>query len=152
MDAWTKDSGSHAEITTTRVFNSPRAEIYAAFADPSRVARWWGPNGFTNSVEEFDLRVGGRWRITMRGPDGAAYPNVSEFVEVVPGRRVAYDHLDPVHRFLMTMTWEDADGGTRMTWRMRFASAEEFARVREFVIPATEENFDRLAAHLAGQL
>ena len=56
-------------------------------------------NGFTNTIEEFDLRPGGTWRLVMHGPDWTDYHNVSGFVEVVPAERIVYDHLEPIHRF-----------------------------------------------------
>ena len=50
------------ELVTSRVIAAPRSRVYAAFADPAQLARWWGPAGFTNSFETFDLRPGGSWR------------------------------------------------------------------------------------------
>lgn len=47
------------------------------------------------------------------------------------------------------MSFADEGDGTRVTWRMRFESAEEGERVRSFVAAANEENFDRLGALLA---
>jgi uncharacterized protein YndB with AHSA1/START domain len=112
--------------------------VYAAFADPALLARWWGPAGFVNTFHEFDLRPGGRWRFDMRGPDGTVYANESVFVEVTPGERVVFRHVEPVHGFVMTMTFADegGGGGTRVTWHMRFVEA------------GNEENFDRLGAVL----
>ena len=137
------------EIVTTRVLAAPRATVFDAFADPAQLARWWGPDGFTNTIHQFDLRPGGRWRLTMHAPDGARYENESEFVDVVPPERIVFQHLEPVHGFLMTMLLGDENGGTRLTWRMRFDSYDEFARLGKFIAAANEQNFDRLAAHLA---
>ena len=85
----------------------------------------------------------------MHGPDGANYPIEKEFVEVIPEEKIVLRHLDPVHGFRMTMTYEDEAGGTRLTWRMKFHSAAEAAKVSGFIASANEENFDRLEAHLA---
>jgi len=57
------------EVTITRVFDAPRATVFRAWTDADRLARWWGPKGFTNSVCEIDARVGGAIRIHMRSPD-----------------------------------------------------------------------------------
>ena len=46
-------------IHSTRVFGVSRARLFEAFRDPSQLARWWGPEGFANTFEEFDLRPGG---------------------------------------------------------------------------------------------
>ncbi len=138
------------EIVSTREFAQPREELFAAFTDPARLAQWWGPNGFTNTMRKFDLRPGGVWRLTMHGPNGADYHNESRFLEVVRPARIVFQHEEPVHGFRMTMTFAAHGGGTTLTWRMLFETTDEAARVRPFIIPANEQNFDRLAAHLAG--
>ena len=142
-------AGDGREIVSVRRFAAPPERVYAAFADPARLAVWWGPAGFTNTIHQFDLRPGGAWRLTMRGPDGTEYHNQSAFTEVVPLERIAFEHQEPVHRFVMTMTFTGDDGRTTLTWRMRFETASELARLGSFIAAANEQNFDRLAAHLA---
>jgi uncharacterized protein YndB with AHSA1/START domain len=85
----------------------------------------------------------------MHGSEGTDYQNVSEFVEVVAPERIVLRHLSPVHRFRMTMTFAEEAGGTRLTWRMLFDTAEEAGRVRGLVGEANEQNFDRLGGQLA---
>ena len=57
---------SAREIVTTRVVDAPRDRVFGAWANPDQLARWWGPEGFTNTFYEFDLRPGGAWRFVMR--------------------------------------------------------------------------------------
>lgn len=139
------------EIVNTRRFDAAPARCFHAFRDPGQLARWWGPAGFTNAVPEFDFRPGGRWRIVMRGPDGTEYPNECEFLEIVPDQLIAFLHLGPMHRYWLRMNYEPEAGGTRLTWRMRFATIAEYAKVKDFVHGANEQNFDRLAARLSAQ-
>jgi uncharacterized protein YndB with AHSA1/START domain len=144
-----KDDGR--EVVSARVFPFPREVVFGAVREPGVLARWWGPAGFVNVVRAFEYRPGGVWRVVMRGPDGVGYENVWEFVEIVEAERVVMRHLEPGHRFELTMTFEEAavGGGTRVTWRMAFESAEEVARVGALVRAANEENFDRWANELA---
>lgn len=141
---------SSREVATARVLPAPRERVWEAFADPAQLARWWGPAGFRNEFREFDLRPGGRWRFEMLGPDGARYPQDKEFLEVERPARVALRHHQAGHDFTLTLTFDEAQGGTRVTWRMRFASAEDHAASREAVAAGNEQNLDRLAAHLEG--
>lgn len=133
------------EIVSTRLFDAPRAKVFRAFSDPDLLARWWGPNGFTNTIEEFDLRPGGAWRVVMHGPDGTDHHNVSEFLEIEPDRRIVFRHGKPIHQFQMTMTFADEAGQTRLTWRMVHDTVADADKVRAFVPQANEQNFDRLA-------
>ncbi len=84
----------------------------------------------------------------MHGPDGKDFQNHSVFRELVPGELVAFDHLGPMHAFQVRTTLYDFQGGTLVRFRMRFADAAEVARIRGFIAPANEQNFDRLAAVL----
>ncbi|WP_113959092.1 SRPBCC family protein [Roseimicrobium gellanilyticum] len=143
-------------IINSRVLPYPRAQVFGAFQNPEILAQWWGPNGFTNTFDEFDFRPGGMWRFTMHAPTGAAFPNVSRFVEVEAPSRIVFHHEDPVHWFEMVMTYENvpADGGadanTRLTWRMTFATVEEAENLRAFITDANEQNLGRLEACLKG--
>jgi uncharacterized protein YndB with AHSA1/START domain len=136
------------EITNTRVFDFPRALVWQAYRDPQQLARWWGPKGFTNTIHEFDLRAGGKWVMTMHGPDGVDYKNTKDFVEVLPMESLVFHHLQPMHFFTMTITLADAPGcGTRMSWLMVFES-DEHANLKDFLTQANEANFDRLEERL----
>ncbi len=139
---------SNPEITSTRVFPVPRGRLYGAFADPARLAVWWGPEGFTNTIHGFDLRPDGRWTFTMHGPDGTDYPNEKTFIDVVPGEKVTFKHHAPVHGFVMEHTYSDEAGGTRLHWLMRFDDAAELEKIRGFIAAANEQNFDRLETFL----
>ncbi len=55
-----------------------------------------------------------------------------------------------MHRYWMTMEFTPAPGGTRLTWHMRFESADEQAKLQEFIAAANEQNFDRLAGCVSG--
>jgi uncharacterized protein YndB with AHSA1/START domain len=123
------------------------AEVFAAMSDPARVARWWGPTGFTNTIHEFDFRQGGRWRLTMHGPDGRDYPNESRFARLVPGRTFEIEHLSG-HHFLLTINLQEADQGTVVQWRQTFDTVDEYQRVAEFVARANEQNLERLVAEV----
>ena len=143
------ESPSDREIVSSRVFDVPRELVWAACTDPQHVVQWWGPKGFTNTIHEMDVRPGGLWRLTMHGADGTDYHNKSEFTEVVRPERIVYQHLEPVHRFQMSMRFAERNGKTELTWRMLFEAVSECAPIRFFITEANERNFDRLAAFLA---
>src|ERR1700719_247021 len=116
------------EIVISRIVNAPREMVWEAFTDPKQVVQWWGPNGFTTTIHEMDVRPGGRWRHTMHGPDGADYPNQSVFIEVVEPERIVYSHGGgkkggPGAQFESTWTFEAQGNKTKLTLRMVFSSA-----------------------------
>jgi uncharacterized protein YndB with AHSA1/START domain len=136
------------EIVTTRVFAAARELVWRAWTEPELLAQWWGPLGFRNAFQTFEPVPGGRWVFTMHGPDGAAYPNESHFVEVAAPGRIVFDHVSG-HRFRVLATFEPEAGGTRVTFRMIFEDADHCREIRGFVTDANEQNFDRLGFVLA---
>lgn len=131
-------------IRTTRTVKASREQVFRAWTDPAMLAQWWGPNGFTNTIHVFEPKPGGAWKLTMLGPDGAAYPNESRFMEVVPDERIVFEHLRPMHPFIAEVRFTEAPEGTHIDWRMIHPSKEEFDKVIGFVPAANEQNLDRL--------
>jgi|SRR5579863_24231 len=143
------------EILITRVFDAPRELVFEMWTDPKHLVHWWGPRGFTTTIQEMDVRPGGQWRKVMRGPDGANYPNHSVFLEVVKPERLVYTnggHKEGGAKveFEQTVTFDDLGGRTRVTMRLLFPSSGERDRVvTEFnAIEGGNQTLDRLAEKL----
>ena len=138
------------EIAATRLLDAPRALVWKAWTDPRHIARWWGPNGFTNTIEKMEVRPGGAWEFVMHGPDGTDYKNRVIYDEIVEPERICYRHLSgPVFRVIVTFA--EADGGTVLTMRMQFGSAAERNQVAERfrAVDGQSQTLERLAGHLA---
>jgi uncharacterized protein YndB with AHSA1/START domain len=145
------------EILLSRDFQAPRELVWEAWTDPRHVVAWWGPRGFTTTVEEMDVRTGGVWRLVMHGPDGIDYPSRSVFTEVVRPERIRFRQEggragDRVIQFESTWTFEaSGPGRTRVTIRMLFPTAEDRDRVvRDYgAVKGGLQTLARLAEHLA---
>ena len=144
------------EIFIAREFNAPREMVWEAMTDPKHVVNWWGPRGFTTTIEEMDFRAGGVWRHVMHGPDGANYPNQSVFKEIVKPERIVYAHGGkreggPGVSFESTWTFEAlAADRTRVSIRMIFPSAvkRDFV-VKEFgALEGGRQTLERLGEYL----
>ncbi|WP_113638717.1 SRPBCC domain-containing protein [Nubsella zeaxanthinifaciens] len=145
---------ANQEVLSSRVIEAPVNVVYDFFAKPALLKTWWGPEGFTNTIHEFDLKPGGKWILTMHGPEKGNYENSAVFTQVVPQRLVAWTRLSqPL--FDMEVGFEElGNDQTRISFKMIFASVEECEKMRKFVAPKNEENFDRLqrAIQEGGQL
>jgi uncharacterized protein YndB with AHSA1/START domain len=136
-----------ATFSTTRQLAAPPAAVFAAIQDAGRLAKWWGPDGFSNRFEIFEFRSGGKWVFSMIGPDGKIYPNESVFSNIEADRRVVIRHLSQPH-FELAITLEPSSGGTLVRWDQAFADASVAEAIRHIVVPANEQNLDRLSAEL----
>ena len=138
------------ECDHSRVIDAPPARVFKAIADPTHLTRWFGPDGFTSTFHEFDFRPGGLWRVDLHGPDGKTYPNEYVFLDIIEPKRVVIEHLskDGSHHFILTITLVAEGGQTRVGWRQVFDTAEHRDKVAAFVVPANEQNLDRLQAEV----
>jgi uncharacterized protein YndB with AHSA1/START domain len=146
-------STADREIVTTRVIDAPPALVFEAWTDPRHVAHWFGPDGFVTTTESMDVRPGGRWVFTMRGPDGTVWPNVVTYEEIAPPSRLVYRHGDHENpdMFHATVTFEEQGGRTALTLRTVFptAAAREFVVRERGAVEGGRQTIARLAAYVA---
>ena len=138
------------EVRTTRVIAAPREEVFAAWTDPSILACWYGPNGFSNTFHRFELKPEGVWEFTMHGPTGD-FNNTCVFKRIEPDTYLEFDHLKEMHFYKAMVTFTEVTESTIIDWTMRFDTAEELAPIRDFIEKANEENMDKLQDHLNGR-
>jgi uncharacterized protein YndB with AHSA1/START domain len=151
------ENAADREIVITRDFDAPRELVWEAMTNPKHVVNWWGPRGFTTTIEKMDFRVGGVWEHVMRGPDGVNYPNKSIFKEIVVPEKIVFSHgggheEGPGASFKATWTFEAlAADKTRVTARMVFpSSSERDFVVKEFgAIEGGKQTLERLGEYLA---
>ena len=131
------------EVRTKRTIHAPREKVFAAWTDPAILARWWGPNGFTNTFHRFELKPEGIWEFTMHGPNGD-FNNSCVFKRIEAPAYLEFDHLKEMHFYKATVTFTATADGTLVDWTMRFDTSEELAPIRTFIAKANEENMDKL--------
>lgn len=135
------------ELVARRKLDAPRHLVYRAWTEPDLIARWWGPEGFTNTIRTFDPSPGGEWEFTMHGPDGTDYPNKNVFVQASPDCIVLRHDVNPP--FTLTATFADAEGGgTEIFFRQAFETEKTFTQLKPMCEVANVQNLDRLEAVL----
>lgn len=118
--------------TASRVISAPVERVYAALIDPDALMAWLPPRGMSGTLERYEARPGGSYRMILTYADASAAPGKStadsdvveaRFVDIVAQERVvhAVDFVsdDPAYAGTMTMTWEVAavGAGTRVEIR-----------------------------------
>ena len=135
------------KFQTSRQLHATPKRVFAAFADPSVLAIWWGPVGFSNTIHGFDFRPGGRWTFTMHGPDGKNFPNECVFSSIVDNEKIVIQHQSQP-QFELTIALHASEIGTLVTWEQVFADDAIASAIRHIVVPANEQNLDRWAQAL----
>ena len=134
---------------TSRKISASPDKIFDAFKSPERMAKWWGPAGFTNTFNLFQFENGGKWSFVMHGPDGGNYPNESEFTEIISTKKIVIKHISEPH-FILTVSIESSGADSIVYWEQDFENEDIAAKVASIVIPANEENLDRLTDEVIG--
>jgi uncharacterized protein YndB with AHSA1/START domain len=159
---------SQHELHITRTLDAPRDLVWQAWTDPEHLQHWMGPEGFTATHLQYDLRPGGSWRACLLrnkigegcGEEaGAELWQSGKYLEVVKPERLVFTfgwdgRPDlPRHDTVITLTFEERDGKTLMNFHQGFfATAEDrdghrggwnssFGRLEHFVQEFTRQNF-----------
>ncbi len=109
------------ELVLERVLDAPRALVFKAWTEPDRLARWFGPRGFTTTSCSMDVRPGGAFRVCMRGPDGTDHWLRGTYREIVAPERLvftwAWEDAEgrPGHESLVSVTFAETGGKTKLT-------------------------------------
>lgn len=131
-------------FSTSRELPAAIEKVFAAIGDPERLARWWGPAGFTNTFSICEFINGGRWSFVMHGPNGGNYPNECVFKEIESPAKVVVQHANEP-KFRLTILLTPLAAGTLVSWSQEFENPEVASRLEHVIPPANEQNLDRLA-------
>jgi uncharacterized protein YndB with AHSA1/START domain len=145
---------SAQEITLTRVFDAPRELVWKAWTEPEQLARWWGPDGWSNPVSEIrmDVRPGGGFKVTsVSDEDGTEMPSHGVYREVVEPERLVLE--EPAEESwhegaVSVVSFTDlGDGRTELVVRTTIQTTDEMRASAEAGMAGS---LDRLGKHLAG--
>lgn len=131
-------------FVTSRRFAAPRDLLWKAFAEPERMAQWFGPKGVPVIAAQMDFRPGGSYHYGLRTPDGGAIWGLFAYREIEAPARIALiasfsDENRGLTRLPLSESWPlkvettyqftESDGASELTLRARpfEASAEEIA-------------------------
>jgi uncharacterized protein YndB with AHSA1/START domain len=145
-----ESSTADRELAIKRTLNAPVELVWEVFTKPEHIANWWGPNGFTNTIYTMDVQPGGEWDFVMHGPDGQDFKNRAIYQEIVPFKKIVFNHFAP--NFTATIEFEDKGDRTHLTWHMLFETAELFEAVVKAhnAAEGLKQNIEKLNVYLVG--
>lgn len=137
MNLTTVTTPNELEIRVERIFDAPRAHVFAVYTDPALIPQWWGDG---TVVEEMDVRPGGSYRFrTAHGVIAGEYREVD-----APERLV-----QTFQNHVQTLVFEDLGDQTKLTQTMRFATTEERDTTMQYGVgEGAKRGFERVDALL----
>jgi len=129
-------------LTLARVYSAPRDLVWKAYTDPKHIVKWEFAADWETPFAETDLRPGGAFRIGMRPADHSqeGFTFSGTYSEVVKLERIVQNLSDGR---VMTTTFEEVLGGTRLTLSIETAEAEDQERT------GWTQILENLATHVA---
>jgi uncharacterized protein YndB with AHSA1/START domain len=105
-------------LTLKRRLKAPPASVYAAWTDPEKVVKWFGPDSGPVEQAEFDVRVGGRYAVTFRTENGEQHHVSGVYREVVPNQKLSFTwawRSTPERESLVTVLIKPDGDGSLLT-------------------------------------
>lgn len=130
------ESEAERTLVVDRVLSAPRALVWRVLTDRRHISFFWGPNGFSTTTTEMNVRPGGDWRFTMHGPDGTDYINHVRYVTVQEPEFLAWDHFgadpDKLHHKGRIELTEETPEKTSVTLQITCESKAQLDEIRKF--------------------
>lgn len=147
-------------LTVIGEYPVPVERLWAAFADPRQLERFWGPETWPATFTRHDMAVGGRSEYHMTGPDGSTSHGWWRFLTVEPARRIEVEDgfahedgrpNDDMPSMRMVFTFEPTSTGSRFTGITHFTSIESMEQLLEMgTVEGMKSALGQLDAVLAG--
>lgn len=145
-----KPASSGVELRIERLIAAPPEKLFAMWTDPKLMALWFAPDEMSAESCAADATPGGKWQVVMRHPAGRRSTVSGVFRAVEPPKRLVFTWawLDETgvrgHETEVTVTFEPAPGGTRLTLVHRGFATEDGRRQHN-------QGWDGCLDKLAGQ-
>ena len=138
-------------LEITRIFDAPRARVFAAWTRPEHIRQWLAPKDFTILSAMGDLREGGAWSECMVHPSGERFPVSGVYRKIVPDELLEFTHAwieddgTRGHETVITVRLTDYGKKTKMTFRQAVFATKES---RDRHAGGWGQCFDKLAPYL----
>ena len=125
------DQQDNVALKVSKNLNASVADVWNAWTNPDEIAKWWLPEGFSDSAQsEVDLRVGGEFKLHMQPPEGDAFYAHGIFKEIVPNSKIK-----------STWLWSTSDEETELTIEFNeVGDNTELVILHEFFSDEEEKN------------
>lgn len=120
---------SGREQKTSLLLNAPIELVWEVWTKPDHIKHWWGPDGFTSTIEKMQAESGGEWIFTMHGPEGKNYPNKIIFREMVKYKKIVHEHFEP--NFIAVIDFERQGEKTLLNWYKLYETKELYEMVEK---------------------
>ncbi|KQM91169.1 MULTISPECIES: SRPBCC domain-containing protein [unclassified Sphingomonas] len=142
------------ELVVMRTFDAPRSTVYEAWSQADLFQRWWVPKsaaGISLVSCDLDVRTGGTYRLGFSAGGSDIMTFYGSYIEVVPNDRIVWTNDEGEEGAITTLTFEDRDAQTLLTFREFYPSREALDEALQGSAAGLPEQLEQLGELLAGQ-
>ena len=142
------------DLVVTRIFDAPRSTVYEAWSQADLFQRWWVPKsaaGISLVACDLDVRTGGTYRLGFSAGGSDIMTFYGSYIEVVPNDRIVWTNDEGEEGAITTVTFEDRDAQTLLTFREFYPSREALDEALQGSAAGLPEQLEQLGELLAGQ-
>ena len=135
------------ELVVTRTFDAAPATVFRAWSQQELFRRWWVPKSATGVSLvscEMDVRTGGKYRLEFGAGGSETMAFHGKYLDVVPNERIVWTNDEGEEGAVTTVTFEEQDGKTRLTFRETYPSREALEEALQGSAAGLPEQLDQL--------
>ena len=95
----TMNSMQNFTLQLNKTYPVNRERVFSAWTKPEALKQWWGPEGFTTTIDEMDVQVNGNYKFNMHAPNGETHVLTGQYLEIVANEKLVF-----------TWKWENGNG------------------------------------------
>ncbi|GAA3413476.1 SRPBCC domain-containing protein [Paenibacillus hodogayensis] len=106
-------------LTLQHVYNASKERVFLAWTKEEQLKQWWGITGFTTTIEQMDVKVGGKYRFHMQAPNGNVHTLEGRYIDIVPNEKLSFtwkwiNEGDDSEETLVTIHFVEKDKKTEL--------------------------------------
>ena len=148
-------------ISIERTFNLPVTTVWKAWTESESYKKWASPKEYTSPSSSIDVKIGGKYLNSMKGPDGKEIWSTGTYKEIIPLKKIIYtdnfsdskgnvvaasDYNMPgewARENIVTVEFEEEDGKTNMKLQHTGLAVE----IADECIKGWQSCFDKLESN-----
>ncbi|MFC3746942.1 SRPBCC domain-containing protein [Paenibacillus sp. GCM10012306] len=120
-------------LTLQHVYKASKERVFLAWTKKEQLEQWWGLVGFTTTVEQMEVTVGGKYRFHMQAPSGKVYTLEGRYADIVQNEKLSFtwkwlNEGDDAEETLVTIDFVEKEDTTELVIKHSAFSAEKVAK------------------------
>jgi uncharacterized protein YndB with AHSA1/START domain len=146
---------SQRQLKVEKVVTAPVDLVFEVWTKPEHLKEWWGPNGYTTTIDSMTFEEGGEWIYEMKHEEHGFFPNFISYVEIQKNKKIVYDHgahKGEAFMFQSVVTFEELGDQTKVTLTLTFPTKEACDEAKKYGEKGGQETLGKMENYIKSRL